>query len=65
MAKHNTFFSSAILTDFIYALLLLFAAGGWGWNIAKIFQADTISGMVVARVVGVVIPPVGAIMGYF
>jgi hypothetical protein len=63
MAKHNTFFSSTIPTVFIVALLLL-AAGGWGWNIAKIFQADTISGMVVARVVGVVIPPVGAIMGY-
>ena len=64
MTKRKWVSSSAIAYGFFVALLLL-AAGGWGWNIAKIFQADTISGMVVARVVGVVIPPVGAIMGYF
>ena len=41
------------------------AVYGWGWNIAKIFQADTLTGMVMARVIGAVMFPVGAVMGYF
>ena len=41
------------------------AVYGWGWNIAKIFQADTLTGMVLARVIGAAMFPVGAVMGYF
>ena len=41
------------------------AVYGWVWNFVKIFQADTLTGMVVARVIGAVMFPVGAVMGYF
>ena len=54
----------------IFLTMCLFSAFcaavyGWGWNIAKIFQADPLTGMVVARVIGAVMFPVGAVMGYF
>jgi hypothetical protein len=54
----------------IFLALCLFGAFfagvvGWVWNIAKIFQADTLTGMVLARVIGAVMFPVGAVMGYF
>ena len=39
--------------------------GGWIWNIVKIFQSDAFNGTVIARVLGVFIPPVGGIMGWF
>lgn len=38
---------------------------GWGLNIIKLFGADTISGEVVVRVIGVFAAPFGAILGYF
>lgn len=41
------------------------AVYGWVWNIAKIFQTDTLTGMVLARVIGAMMFPVGAVMGYF
>ena len=54
----------------IFLALCLFGAFfasvvGWVWNIAKILQADAMSGMVLARVIGAVMFPLGAIMGYF
>jgi hypothetical protein len=47
-----------------FALLAIAALIGWCWNIAKIFNASTFSGEIVARVIGVVVPPVGAVMGW-
>ena len=41
------------------------AVYGWVWNVVKIFQADTLTGMVLARVIGAVMFPVGAVMCYF
>ncbi len=41
------------------------AVYGWVWNVVKIFQADTLTGMVLARVIGAAMFPVGAVMGYF
>ena len=40
-------------------------AGAWGWvlNIIKLVVADAMNGMVVARAIGVVIPPLGAVLG--
>lgn len=42
------------------------AAFGWGWNIVKLVSMsfDPLTGMAVARVIGVFVPPVGAICGY-
>jgi hypothetical protein len=47
-----------------FGLLIILASWGWCWNIAKIFTATTFSGEIVARVIGVVVPPVGAVMGW-
>lgn len=50
------------------ALLLLFVAfgGAWGWvlNIMKLAEAGSVTGMVLVRAIGVVVPPLGAILGW-
>lgn len=45
----------------------IFILGLFGWiqNIILIIQSDVVTGMVIARVCGVFIAPLGAIMGYF
>jgi hypothetical protein len=44
----------------------LAAAFGWGWNIVKLAEMsfDPLTGMIVVRIVGIFIPPIGAIVGY-
>jgi hypothetical protein len=49
----------------IWIGLLVLSIVGWGLNIIKLFGADTISGEVVVRVIGVFAAPLGAILGYF
>jgi hypothetical protein len=44
--------------------LLLAAAFGWGWNIVKLVGMDGVSGLMVGRVIGIFVAPVGAILGY-
>jgi hypothetical protein len=48
-----------------YGLFILFMFIGWVWNIVEIIQADSVTGLVVARVIGVFVAPVGSILGYF
>ena len=39
--------------------------GGWIANIVKLVGADFVfSGMIVARVAGIFVPPLGAVMGF-
>jgi pheromone shutdown protein TraB len=38
---------------------------GWILNIVKLIQADTISGMEIARVAGIFVAPLGGLLGYF
>lgn len=40
---------------------------GWVWNIIKIIDSDfaVITGMLVARIIGVFIAPLGAVLGFF
>lgn len=49
--------------------LLLAAAGlfGWVWNIVKIIGSccDPLTGMLVMRIIGVFVAPLGAVLGYF
>ena len=51
------------------AWLSLIAAAGYGWvmNIVTLFGADfsIITGVLVLRVIGVFMAPLGAILGYF
>ena len=47
-------------------LLLLVGAGGWIANVVKLIGMDfgTITGMLVVRAIGIVVPPLGAVMGF-
>ena len=41
-------------------------AGGWIWNIVKLAHSDfaRITGMLALRIVGIFVPPLGAILGF-
>lgn len=47
-------------------LLLLFvlAVFGWCYNIYKLFHLDSMSGELAVRAIGIIVAPLGAIMGY-
>lgn len=49
-----------------WLLLVIWIAGmvGWGLNLAEIAHSATIDGMVVLRVIGVFIAPLGAVLGF-
>ena len=45
-------------------LLSILAVFGWCYNIYKLFQLDSMSGELALRAIGIIIPPLGVIMGY-
>lgn len=49
------------------AIVGIAAVGGWIWNIVKIIQTccQVIDGMLIARVIGVLVAPLGAVIGFF
>ncbi len=51
----------------IYIVFVLAALGGWIANIVKLIgmNFDHISGMLVVRAIGVVLAPLGAVLGFF
>lgn len=51
----------------VYVLLLLAAVFGWIMNIMAIIQMPVIelTGMTVARIIGIFLAPLGAILGWF
>ena len=50
----------------IYLMLLIAGAIGWIENIVKIFHADFshITGILVLRVVGIFVAPLGSVLGF-
>lgn len=52
---------------FIGVLLALLTAYGWIVNIVKLFYADwlTSPGIVILRVIGIFVAPLGAVLGFF
>jgi len=48
------------------ACLVLAAVGGWIWNVVKIVGTidAAVTGMFVARVIGVFVAPLGSILGF-
>lgn len=52
---------------FIGVLLALLTAYGWIANIVKLFYADwlTSTGAVILRVIGILIVPLGVVLGFF
>ncbi len=51
-------------TPLIYLVTLLLAVFGWSYNIYKLFQLDGMSGELALRAIGIIVAPLGAIMGY-
>jgi hypothetical protein len=51
----------------IYLIVGLAGVVGWVMNIVDIANSDfdNITGMLVIRVIGVFVPPLGAVLGYF
>ena len=48
-----------------FFLLLFFAfAFGWVMNLIKLFELDGMSGELAVRAIGIIVAPLGAIMGY-
>jgi len=52
---------------FVWIVVALIGVGGWIANIVKLIgmNFEPITGMAVGRVVGVFVPPLGAILGFF
>ncbi|MCP1651662.1 hypothetical protein [Pseudomonas nitroreducens] len=54
---------------FAWLALLIAGAVGWGMNIYKIVNTGFVfaqwGGMEIARCIGVFVPPLGALLGYF
>lgn len=48
-------------------ILGLFIAGlvGWVMNIITLVNSDSFTGMVIARIAGIFVAPLGAVLGYF
>lgn len=46
--------------------LVLAVPFGWVWNVVKLagMNLDAVSGMLILRIVGVVVPPLGVVLGY-
>jgi hypothetical protein len=63
MKKQNGYTTIALVIIGLYVA----AAVGWVWNIVKIIGADWshIGGMLIARVIGAFLAPLGAILGFF
>ena len=53
-------------TIYYLTLLLLFvlAVFGWCYNIYKLFHLDSMSGELAVRAIGIIVAPLGAIIGY-
>lgn len=50
----------------IYVVVALAAIWGWIWNIVKIVHSDfaVMSGLLICRIVGIFVAPLGAVLGF-
>lgn len=65
--KRNSGYTLIELIFTVFFLVIIPAAiGGWIWNIVKLIAMtfDPITGLLVVRIIGIFVPPVGAIVGY-
>ena len=56
---------TALILGSIYVVLALAALYGWVTNIVSLVNGNEELGMTLARVAGIFIAPVGAVLGYF
>lgn len=56
-----------LLLAFFMLVILPGAVIGWVWNIIKLcaMTFDPFTGLLAVRIVGIFVPPVGAVVGYF
>jgi hypothetical protein len=52
------------MKPFFFLLLFLAFAFGWIMNLIKLFELDGMSGELAVRAIGIIVAPLGAIMGY-
>jgi uncharacterized membrane protein (DUF485 family) len=57
-------YTGLALLVFYVAIII---AVGWGWilNILQVVHSTVFSGLLLARVLGLIFPPLGAILGWF
>lgn len=53
--------------SFAWMLLAFLIAFAYGWiaNLIALIASETMTGLVIARAIGVVVAPLGAILGFF
>lgn len=56
---------TAAVLVLVYLILVVTIAVGWVLNLVALIHAAGLSGLVVARAVGIFVPPLGAVLGYF
>jgi hypothetical protein len=56
-----------LLITLFLGVVLPAAIVGWVWNIIKLaaMTFDPLTGLLVLRAIGIFVPPVGAVVGYF
>lgn len=56
---------SYLTQNLILWLIIAVSAWGYGWNIVKLIGADVLTGLEIARAIGIVVFPLGAVLGFF
>jgi hypothetical protein len=54
-----------MIMAFVLISIAALAAWGWVWNIVKIVDHEGGVGMMIVRVAGIFLPPLGSVVGYF
>ena len=66
MLKQRGYTVIELFMSFFLLVLLPICAWGWVWNIIKLIgmTIDPITGLLIVRVIGIFIPPIGVIVGF-
>ena len=59
-------FANTAMGVFLYLALLILLLGGWVMNLVEIVNYDfaSITGMIILRIAGIFIAPLGAVLGW-
>lgn len=65
--KYQKGFTAVELLSIVMFAVVAVGAWGWVWNILKIVGSDfgAITGMLVIRLIGIFVAPLGSIVGFF
>jgi hypothetical protein len=52
--------------ELIFSIIVCLGAWGWIWNIMKVMNSDfsTITGELVIRCIGILVAPIGCVVGF-